>query len=141
MFDLYKIYVNEYLYWLLHEYELSCEVKPNWSMLKLGFLFVGFMGTNTSNEIEALHKALREVGLSPTIKNDSQGLDSSMANNTDLLQKILSTEPEKGEKIHLILYAGKYLSLFYLPVCPFYSPCRRANSRLGKFSMSAIIYL
>lgn len=87
-------------------------------MLRLGFLFVGFMGTNTSNEIEALHKALREVGLSPTIKNDSQGLDSSMANNTDLLQKILSTEPEKGEKIHLILilYTGKYLSLFYLPV-------------------------
>lgn len=126
--------VNEYLYWSLHdEYELSCEVKPDWSMLRLGFLFVGFMGTNTSNEIEALHKALREVGLSPTIKNDSQGLDSSMANNTDLLQKILSTEPEKGEKIHLILllYKGKYLSLFYL--CPFYSPCRRANSRLGKF--------
>lgn len=57
-----------------------------------------FMGTNTSNEIEALHKALREVGLSPTIKNDSQGLDSSMANNTDLLQKILSTEPEQGKQ-------------------------------------------
>ena len=56
----------------------------------------GFMGTNTSNEIEALHKALREVGLSPTIKNDSQGLDTSTANNTDLLQKILSAEPEKG---------------------------------------------
>lgn len=90
--------------------------EPDWSMLRLGFLFVGFMGTNTSNEIEALHKALREVGLSPTIKNDSQGLDSSMAHNTDLLQKILSTEPEKGEKIHLILYTGKYSSLFYLPV-------------------------
>lgn len=132
--------VNKYLYWSLHdEYELSYDVKPDWSMLKLGFLFVGFMGTNTSNEIEALHKALREVGLSPTIKNDSQGLDSSMANNTDLLQKILSTEPEKGKKIHLILYTGKYLSLFYS--CPFYSPCRRANSRLGKFSMSQIIYL
>ncbi|XP_078339007.1 centrosomal protein of 162 kDa-like isoform X2 [Crassostrea virginica] len=56
-----------------------------------------FMGTNTSNEIEALHKALREVGLSPTIKNDSQGLDTSTANNTDLLQKILSAEPEKGK--------------------------------------------
>lgn len=108
-------------------------MKPDGSMLRLGFLFVGFMGTNTSNEIEALHKALREVGLSPTIKNDSQGLDSSMANNTDLLQKILSTEPEKGEKIHLILYTGKNLSLFYLPVCPFYSPCRPVNSRLGKF--------
>ncbi|XP_056015434.1 centrosomal protein of 162 kDa-like isoform X3 [Ostrea edulis] len=57
----------------------------------------GFMGTNTSNEIEALHKALREVGLSPTIKNDSQALDSSMANNSELLQKILSAEPEKGK--------------------------------------------
>lgn len=55
------------------------------------------MGTNTSNEIEALHKALREVGLSPTIKNDSQALDSSMANNSELLQKILSAEPEKGK--------------------------------------------
>ncbi len=26
------------------------------------------MGTNTSKEIEALHEALREVGMSPTIK-------------------------------------------------------------------------
>ncbi|XP_062608444.1 centrosomal protein of 162 kDa-like [Saccostrea cucullata] len=58
----------------------------------------GFMGTNTSNEIEALHKALREVGLSPTIKNDSQPLDSSLANNSELLQKILSAEPEKGKQ-------------------------------------------
>lgn len=114
-------------------------MKPDGLMLRLGFLFVGFMGTNTSNEMEALHKALREVGLSPTIKNDSQGLDSSMANNTDLLQKILSTEPEKGEKIHLILHTGKYLSVFYL--YPFYSPCRWVNSRLGKFSMSQIIYV
>lgn len=86
-------------------------------MLRLDLLFVGFMGTNTSNEIEALHKALREVGLSPTIKNDSQGLDSSMANNTDLLQKILSTEPEQGEKIHLILYKGHIRPRFI--VAPF----------------------
>ena len=69
--------------------------------LVLWFVCAGFMGTNTSNEIEALHKALREVGLSPTIKNDSQGLDTSTANNTDLLQKILSAEPEKG-RVYLI---------------------------------------
>jgi hypothetical protein len=61
------------------------------------------MGTNTSNEIEALHKALREVGLSPTIKNDSQPLDSSLANNSELLQKILSAEPEKGNVYIMIL--------------------------------------
>ncbi|KAK3091654.1 hypothetical protein FSP39_021588 [Pinctada imbricata] len=66
---------------------------------KTGTGGTGFMGTNTSQEIEALHKALREVGLSPTLKNDSQPFDSSTAgNNSELLQKILAGEPEKGKQ-------------------------------------------
>ena len=60
------------------------------------------MGTNTSQEIEALHKALREVGLSPTLKNnDTQPPldDSTLAGSkskSELLQKILAAEPESG---------------------------------------------
>ena len=63
---------------------------------------LGFMGTNTSQEIEALHKALREVGLSPTLKNnDTQPPldDSTLAGSkskSELLQKILAAEPESG---------------------------------------------
>ncbi|KAJ8315560.1 hypothetical protein KUTeg_007710 [Tegillarca granosa] len=61
----------------------------------------GFMGTNTSQEIEALHKALREVGLSPTIKTDSQHFDNSFLGNkstsdqAELLQKILNGETDQ----------------------------------------------
>lgn len=66
------------------------------------YLFIaGFMGTNTSQEIEALHKALREVGLSPTIKTDSQHFDNSFFGNkstsehAELLQKILNGEADQ----------------------------------------------
>ncbi|XP_060069666.1 centrosomal protein of 162 kDa-like [Ylistrum balloti] len=66
----------------------------------------GFMGTTTSHEIEALHKALREVGLSPTIYNDSQPFDLSSQGNrstTEMVQKLLSGEPGKQRNVEEIL--------------------------------------
>ncbi|XP_021349232.1 centrosomal protein of 162 kDa-like isoform X2 [Mizuhopecten yessoensis] len=66
----------------------------------------GFMGTTTSHEIEALHKALREVGLSPTIYNDSQPFDLSSQGNrstTEMMQKLLSGEPGKQRNVEEIL--------------------------------------
>ncbi|XP_033740453.1 centrosomal protein of 162 kDa-like isoform X2 [Pecten maximus] len=67
---------------------------------------IGFLGTTTSHEIEALHKALREVGLSPTIHNDSQPFDLSSQGNrstTEMVQKILSGEPGKQRNVEEIL--------------------------------------
>ena len=56
------------------------------------------MGTNTSQEIEALHRALREVGLSATIGNESQ-LDVSSqgekGTTADLVQKLLNNSMAK----------------------------------------------
>ena len=52
------------------------------------------IGTNTSQEIEALHKALEKVGLSATIGNDSQLEFSSQTGDReteDLVKKILNT--------------------------------------------------
>jgi hypothetical protein len=64
------------------------------------FYFSGFMGTNTSMEMEAYHQALQEAGLSATLKNgESQPFDSSYhgnKSNTSLVQKILSEEPKSG---------------------------------------------
>lgn len=56
------------------------------------------MGTNTSQEIEALHRALREVGLSATIGNDSQIDLSSQGDKgttADLVQKLLNSSIAK----------------------------------------------
>ncbi|KAL3882411.1 hypothetical protein ACJMK2_028754 [Sinanodonta woodiana] len=52
----------------------------------------GFIGTNTSQEIEALHKALREVGMSTTLKNESLFEMSEDKDTADLVQKLLSGE-------------------------------------------------
>ncbi|KAK3583943.1 hypothetical protein CHS0354_033733 [Potamilus streckersoni] len=52
----------------------------------------GFIGTNTSQEIEALHKALREVGMSTTLKNESLFELSEDKDTADLVQKLLSGE-------------------------------------------------
>lgn len=53
----------------------------------------GFIGTNTSQEIEALHNALEKLGLSATIGNDSQLELSSQGDREteDLVKKILNT--------------------------------------------------
>ena len=58
------------------------------------------MGTNTSQEIEALHRALKEVGLSATIGNDSQIDVSSQGDKADkgtadLVQKLLNSSMAK----------------------------------------------
>ena len=57
------------------------------------------MGTNTSQEIEALHRALKEVGLSGTLGNDSQLDISSQGDKgttADLVQKLLNTSAKTG---------------------------------------------
>ena len=57
------------------------------------------MGTNTSKEIEDLHNALREVGLSPTIYGDSHAFDQSSGGNrstTEMVQKILAGNSSSG---------------------------------------------
>ncbi|XP_069138215.1 centrosomal protein of 162 kDa-like isoform X2 [Argopecten irradians] len=67
---------------------------------------IGFLGTTTSHEIEALQKALREVGLSPTIHNDSQPFDLSSQGNrstNEMVQKLLSGEPGKQRNVEEIL--------------------------------------
>ena len=59
----------------------------------------GMMGTNTSQEIEALHRALKEVGLSGTLGNDSQLDISSQGDKgttADLVQKLLNTSAKTG---------------------------------------------
>ena len=63
--------------------------------------FQGMMGTNTSQEIEALHRALKEVGLSATIGNDSQidissqGDKGDKGTTADLVQKLLNSSMAK----------------------------------------------
>ncbi|XP_052238473.1 centrosomal protein of 162 kDa-like [Dreissena polymorpha] len=67
----------------------------------------GFIGTNTSQEIEALHKALEKVGLSATLGNDSQLLDLSSQTadreREDLVRKLLSTPAGKQRNISEIM--------------------------------------
>jgi len=82
------------------------------------------LGTNTSQEIEALHKALREVGLSPTIKNDSQPFDLSSQGNKstqEMVQKILSGEPGMWSTFTIIIMV--YWSTFTIIIVVYSSAC------------------
>ncbi|XP_053396479.1 centrosomal protein of 162 kDa-like isoform X2 [Mercenaria mercenaria] len=65
----------------------------------------GLIGTNTSQEIEALHNALEKLGLSATIGNDSQ-LDLSSQGDKgteDLVKKLLSTSAGKQRNVAEIM--------------------------------------
>ncbi|KAL5010793.1 hypothetical protein ScPMuIL_013098 [Solemya velum] len=68
----------------------------------------GYMGTNTSQEIEDLHKALREVGMSPTLKQDEYDISAAGDKSTaEIISKILNgdapSQPGKQRTVEDIL--------------------------------------
>lgn len=67
------------------------------------------IGTNTSQEIEALHKALEKVGLSATLGNDSQLELSSQTGDREteeLVKKLLNTNSGNNAFIKNLFFSN-----------------------------------
>lgn len=75
----------------------------------------GFIGTNTSQEIEALHNALEKLGLSATIGNDSQLELSSQGDKgtEDLVKKLLNDSTGEFIWLELLYYKISLVVCFF----------------------------